>query len=145
MQLKPKAFTIFEIVVVVVILGILAAVAIPRLTRSNEKMIASEAKNVLIAIFNEQVKYKESNGVHANNINLLDIDIPAPQNFINVAATTNLLQLGMMTRNAPVNGYELSIGQDGVIYCRNATTAEPSCNSIGCPGSGTGTFFPCNN
>jgi prepilin-type N-terminal cleavage/methylation domain-containing protein len=145
MQLKHKAFTIFEIVVVVVILGILAAVAIPRLTRSNEKLIAAEAKNVLIAVFNEQVKYKESTGGYATNISQLDIDVPAPQYYSGLAATNNLLQLGMITRNLVPNSYEVSIGQDGVLYCRNAAAGEPSCNTIGCPGSGTGTFFACNN
>lgn len=57
-----KGFTLIELIVVAVIVGLLAAFAIPNLINSIEQTKAQEAKNNLLAISAAQQKYFEDNG-----------------------------------------------------------------------------------
>ena len=79
-----KGFTLMEIVVVLVIVGIAAAVTIPNLTNSIEQTKAQEAKNNLLAISAAQEKYFEDHGSYyygANPIANLSLDVVANDPF----------------------------------------------------------------
>jgi type IV pilus assembly protein PilA len=54
---KSKGFTLIELMIVVAIIGILAAIAIPNFLRYQAKTKQSEAKTNLSAIFTSQVSY----------------------------------------------------------------------------------------
>jgi type II secretory pathway pseudopilin PulG len=59
-----KAFSLVEIIVILVILGIVTAIAIPNLVNSIEQTKAQQAKNNLLAISAAQEKYFEDYGYY---------------------------------------------------------------------------------
>jgi prepilin-type N-terminal cleavage/methylation domain-containing protein len=76
-----KGFTLVELAVVIVIIGVLAAFGVPKFLNSVEKSKAAEAFNYLSAIQGSQERYLAQNGVYATAITALDITLPAPQYF----------------------------------------------------------------
>lgn len=54
-----KGFTLIELMIVVVIIGILAALAIPRFMRATTKSKQSEAKQILKQIYTMQQAYRQ--------------------------------------------------------------------------------------
>ncbi|MCD6160952.1 MAG: prepilin-type N-terminal cleavage/methylation domain-containing protein [candidate division Zixibacteria bacterium] len=64
---SKKGFTLIELMIVVVIIGILAALAIPRFMRSTTKAKQSEAKQLLKQIYTMQRAYRQENDVYTLN------------------------------------------------------------------------------
>jgi prepilin-type N-terminal cleavage/methylation domain-containing protein len=62
---KAKGFTLVELMVVIVIVGILAAVAIPKFLDASNKAKASEFPTQLTAIYTGQMAYNAENGSYA--------------------------------------------------------------------------------
>ncbi len=56
---NKKGFTLIELMIVVVIIGILAALAIPRFMRSTTKAKQSEAKQLLKQVYTMQHAYRQ--------------------------------------------------------------------------------------
>jgi len=76
-----KGFTLVELAVVIVIIGVLAAFGVPKFLNSVEKSKAAEAFNYLAAIQSAQERYLAQNGTYASAVTSLDITLPAPQYF----------------------------------------------------------------
>ena len=76
-----KGFTLVELAVVIVIIGVLAAFGVPKFLNSVEKSKAAEAFNYLSAIQGSEERYLAQNGTYASAITSLDITLPAPQYF----------------------------------------------------------------
>ncbi len=75
-----KAFTLMELIIVVVILGVVAALAIPRMTGTTEQAILSEAISALESLHAAEKRYElEHPGVYVACA-ALDVDI-VPKNF----------------------------------------------------------------
>ncbi len=64
MQRSQKGFTLIELMIVVVIIGILAALAIPRFMRATTKSKQSEAKQILKQIYTMQQTYRQQNDAY---------------------------------------------------------------------------------
>ena len=62
-----KGFTLIELMIVVVIIGILAALAIPRFMQATTKSKQSEAKQLLKQIYTMQRTYRQANGLYGDN------------------------------------------------------------------------------
>jgi type IV pilus assembly protein PilA len=62
-----KGFTLIELMIVVVIIGILAALAIPRFMQATTKSKQSEAKQILKQIYTMQRAYRQETGNYAHN------------------------------------------------------------------------------
>jgi len=77
-----KGFTLIELMIVVVIIGILAALAIPRFMQATTKSKQSEAKGILKQIYTMERTYRQENGAYlacavAADFNTLGVELPA--------------------------------------------------------------------
>ncbi len=106
-QRTRKGFTLVELAVVIVIIGVLAAFGVPRFLQSVEKSKAAESFNYLSAIQSAEERYLAQNGTYASTISSLDVTLPTPQYFTVPSTITvtpdsagNPAWSLMLTRNA---------------------------------------------
>jgi type IV pilus assembly protein PilA len=108
-----KAFTLIEIIIVIVILGVVATLAIPRMTGTTEQATLSEAVSALESLHAAEKRYElEHPGTYAACA-ALDVDI-VPKNFsapVCSAASGDV----SMTRNGL--GYTVTKSIAGVFSC----------------------------
>jgi type IV pilus assembly protein PilA len=70
-RITSKGFTLVELMVVIVIVGILAAVAIPKFMDASNKAKASEFPTMLTAVYTGQQAYMAERGSAASTLQLL--------------------------------------------------------------------------
>ena len=68
-----KGFTLVELAVVIVIIGVLAAFGVPRFLQSVERSKAAEAFQYLAAVRSAQERYLSKEGIYAITLDKLDI------------------------------------------------------------------------
>src|SRR5438128_2400225 len=82
LQRRNRAgFTLVELAVVIIIIGVLAAFAVPRFLDSVERSKAAEAFNYLAAVRAAQERYQVRQGTYADDVTKLDIQMPDPKYF----------------------------------------------------------------
>ena len=114
-----------ELIIVVIIIGVLAAIALPSYRIQMLKMKNQEAVRVLMVIWEAQKEYYRENGVYTNNINNLAIDIPTPlKNFANpvlYADNYKTCNYGPKRKLAALrdngNSYTLDVLEEGRVVC----------------------------
>ena len=83
-----QGFTLIEILIVVVIIGILAAVAIPKFTRTKSQgfvaMVKTDLKNLLTA----EESYFASDDTYATTVQLAAANLFAPSRGVNVTMSS---------------------------------------------------------
>lgn len=75
------AFSLIELTVVIVIIGVLAAFGIPRMLKGIERSKAAEAYQYLAAVRSAQERYLARNGTYTDDLTQLDMEQPAPKYF----------------------------------------------------------------
>jgi type IV pilus assembly protein PilA len=76
-----KGFTLVELAIVIVIIGVLASFGVPRFRDAVERSKAGESLNYLSAVRAAQERYHAREGTYASDITDLDVSIPAPKYF----------------------------------------------------------------
>lgn len=148
-QKKKKAFTLTELLVVVVVIGVLSAVALPRFTRAIETRKTGEAEEMLSAIRGEQEKRCELDKPYAGHFDKLgDLVAGGSKTAQTVASgyTYNLAGGGVTARRSGKD-YALAIPSyaDGRLccdgaYCERLNKDYPSCTEL----SARGDYRPAN-
>lgn len=70
-----KGFTLIELMIVVVIIGILAALAIPRFMQATTKSKQSEAKQILKQVYTMNRALRQETGSYSTDLNVLGVEI----------------------------------------------------------------------
>ncbi len=86
---KEAGFTLVELAIVIVIIGVLAAFGVPRFRDSVERSKASEAFSYLSAVRSAQERYHGRAGTYADATTKLDVQLPAPKYFTASAVEAN--------------------------------------------------------
>ena len=103
-----KGFTLVEIMIVVAIIALLAAIAIPNLLRARLNANDSAAKATLQALATACESYAAANGVYPNNITVLTTATPP---YLNEDLT-----------NGTYHGYNIT--------CSNNNDSNYSCGAV---------------
>jgi prepilin-type N-terminal cleavage/methylation domain-containing protein len=74
-------FTLVELAVVIMIIGVLAAFAVPKFKAAVERSKTIEAFNYLASIQAAQKRYHAKQSIYATNVADLDIQMAAPKYF----------------------------------------------------------------
>ncbi|HQP91560.1 MAG TPA: prepilin-type N-terminal cleavage/methylation domain-containing protein [Candidatus Omnitrophota bacterium] len=120
---REKGFTLLELIIVVIVIGILASVALPRYIRTAEKGRVAEAKSILGSIRDAQIRYAAQWNNFTTVINNLDVSFQTKYFTYAAAPGPGLDPLldstvvGVATRNTSV---EYSAGFGGA-YTVNIT------------------------
>ena len=121
-----KGFTLVELAVVIVIIGVLAAFGVPRFLKSVERTKASEAFAYLAAVRSAQERYIAKEGIYADDVTKLDIVQAAPKNFGDPTTVITSNGTGVpkwkltLTRNSTTSSY----GAYTVCFTQNGFAAE---------------------
>lgn len=124
-----KGFTLSEMVIAVVIVGVLASLALPRFGRVFERVKASEGAHILTALLRAQKAYRIEFGAYSPVAASLDVEIDRSANFNtgSIVVANNAANVAQIQRNGLE--YTLSIDEDGTISCTDGTTI--TCAEVG--------------
>ena len=118
---NSKGFTLIELMIVVVIIGILAALAIPRFTQASARAKEKEADGILKQIYTLQNAYYANNGTYANS--------SAALQTVGWDANTTA---GLKNYSAPALGAPpYTMAATGSGYCDRSIDANGSITSSG--------------
>ena len=141
-SLRPqrRGFSLVELSVVVIIIGVLAAFGVPRLLKSVERSKASESFKYCASVRAAQERHQARQGTYTALLTDLDVTQVAPKYFtvgiIAAGATLSLedswtLTLTRAGAAAGYGAYTVTFTQDGYNAAASTINALPDINPMG--------------
>lgn len=118
---RRKGFTLLELMIVVIIIGILASLAIPRFIEATKKAKKAEGYSLLATIRSAQMRYYlENNNKYYNsgaNIDKLDITLTTSKyyDYVGADAATSPTYIGAAESKDTAIVPNLGIKEDGTV------------------------------
>ena len=129
---QNKGFTLVELLVVVIMIGVLASIAIPKYFRAVERSRGSEGASLLAALFQAEQRYQQKTGAYTATAGDLDTDAVAGTYFaapatdgVTAAIVRNATSWSTLGHSCP-SGYIVTLTFSKGAYAANNT----ACNFI---------------
>jgi len=126
-----RCFTLIELLIVIIIIGILALIAVPQFFKVTERARATEGVRALGGLRSAQIRYYAEHYVMTNDIDDLDYAPATPRYFGTLVPVASIYtggseSLGTITRdpnkdNPFFGAYVLTIHGNGSITCSGGT------------------------
>src|SRR5579862_1959208 len=124
MQRTSKGFTLIELLIVVVIIGILAAIAIPKFANTKEKAYIASMKSDLRNLITAQEAYfSDNNSTYAGSTTAMGTNFQSSSGVtITINSSTNTGWTASASQNSTTKTCTLTLGggatTDGVPICQ---------------------------
>ncbi|MFQ5608886.1 MAG: type IV pilin protein [Woeseiaceae bacterium] len=129
MYKKMRGITLMELMIVVIILGVLAAVAYPNYRDFAARAKRNEAKAALLQIATQQERFYLNNNTYTDD--MTQLGFPVTDNFVTESGSYTI----------DVNGSDAS-NFNAVATYNNADNESTKCGSFNIDGRGTRTSAP---
>jgi prepilin-type N-terminal cleavage/methylation domain-containing protein len=132
---SKSGFSMMEVTIAIIVLGVIAAMAIPSFTKVVEKSRASEGEKMLKYIYDAQGRYHLENSAYTADEAALDMTISNMSNFSSWEALVpadadDPKYIGRLTRNT--NDYRLYIDDTESFHCEGLTVkGDAICGYLG--------------
>ncbi|HHV43563.1 MAG TPA: prepilin-type N-terminal cleavage/methylation domain-containing protein [Firmicutes bacterium] len=135
---NEEGFTIAELLIVIVVLGILAAIAIPSFTglqkRARRAELESNGRAIVLALEMYKIETGKYPDVQTQENNINELKVPLQGYLTNVEQILQTVPSGTYKKDTPEGGYTLTLGDgddtevtfvNGVLQTESETESKP--------------------